>query len=230
MFAKGEPILIRVDQRERASGVPERLAAIENVTIEVEQLELADYILSPRLAVERKSTDDLIASILDKRLFAQSEQLREAFEQVIYLIEGPSLYAAGRLHPNAIRGALSYLAVLQGHTILRSEDVDDSALLLATMARHEQQGLGYRISLHPKRRSDSPALQMRYLVEYLPNIGPELAENLLRHFGSLQGLANAELDDLQRVPGIGPKRAQGIHSLFTIEYAIALAHRSGNDA
>ena len=68
-----QSILIRVDQREVGSGVPESLAALEHVTLQIEQLDLADYVLSQRVAVERKSAADLVASILDKRLFAQVE-------------------------------------------------------------------------------------------------------------------------------------------------------------
>jgi len=212
-------VLIRVDHREVGSGVPEGLRELDNVMLQVEQLPLADYVLSPRVAVERKSTADLVASILDKRLFAQIAQLRDAYEEVIYLVEGRSLYQVGGIHPNAIRGALSYLIVLNGVSLLRSEDPTDSALLLATMARQEQHGLGYEVTLHPKRRSISPQLKMRYLVEDLPGIGPKMARALLERFGSLRALFAAGEQDLREVPGVGPKRARQIHELLTQPYA-----------
>jgi len=215
----GQSILIRVDQREVGSGVPESLSALDNVTLQIERLELADYVLSRRVAVERKSATDLVASILDKRLFAQVERLRAAYERVIYLIEGESLYRVGHVHPNAIRGALSFLVILSGVSLIRSEGPQDSALLLATMARHEQHGLGYELSSHPKRRSTSPQLQMRYLVEDLPGIGPKTARALLERFGTLRGLFTASEEELRQVPGIGPKRARRIHELLTQAYA-----------
>ena len=213
-----QSILIRVDQREVGSGVPESLAAIEHVTLQIEQLDLADYVLSQRVAVERKSAADLVASILDKRLFAQVERLKAAYEQVIYLIEGESLYQVGHVHPNAIRGALSFLVILNGVSLIRSESPSDSALLLATMARHEQHGLGYELSSHLKRRSLSPQLQMRYLVEDLPGIGPKTARALLEQFGTLRALFTASEEDLRQVPGIGPKRARQIQELLTLAY------------
>ncbi len=214
----GQPVLIRVDHREVVSGVPDRLATLNHVTLRIEQLALADYVLSPRLAVERKSAGDFVASILDKRLFSQVEQLKRTYSQVIYLLEGESLYNAGNLHPNAIRGALSYLAVLQQVSLLRSENPEDSALLLATMARHEQHGLGYDLSLHPKRRTDSPQLQMRYLVEDMPGIGAKTAQALLEHFHTLRALFAATEQQLRQVPGIGPKRAQQIYALLATPY------------
>ena len=213
-----EPILIRADHREIGSGVPEALAEMEGVRLLVEQLPLGDYVLSQRAVVERKSAADLAASILDRRLFAQADQLVRACALVVYLIEGEGLYAASHLHPNAIRGALSYLVMLGGVSVLRAVDAADSAGLLATMARHEQQGLGYELSFHAKRRSASPSLQMRYLVEDLPGIGPHTADALLKHFGCLRALFEASEADLLAVAGIGPKRAQTIHGLMGAAY------------
>jgi len=213
------PIIIRVDHRERASGIPELLAAIPRVEMTLESLPLGDYVLAPDLVVERKTVADFAQSILDKRLFTQAEALGEAFDKVVYLIQGASLYEGSRLHPNALRGALSYLGVLQGHTLLRTDNAEDSVALIATMARHAQYGLGYRLSLHRKRKGLSPELQVRYLVEDLPGIGMELAEALLAQFPSVLALAQADIAELMTVPGIGGKRAAAIHSLFRHPYS-----------
>ncbi|MBC7237771.1 MAG: hypothetical protein H5T69_18165 [Chloroflexi bacterium] len=218
MSASRPATLIRADHRELASGVPALLQAMEGIVLSIETLELADYILSPQVAVERKTTADLAASILDRRLFAQVRQLGVCFERVVLIVEGQDLYGSHNLHPNAVRGALSFLAVLAGVSVLRSEGPEDTAQLLAIMARHAQHGLGYELSLHVKRRSPSPQMQMRYLVEDLPGIGPKMAESLLEAFGSLEGLFTADIEALQRVPGIGPKRARDIRNLVTRHY------------
>lgn len=214
-----EPVLIQVDHREVGSGVVEALRALDGMNVEVLQLELADYILAPQVVVERKSAADLAASIVDRRLFAQVRQLTPVFERVIYLIEGASLYQGSRLHPNAIRGALSYLVVLAGVSIMRTESPEDTASLLATMARHAQQGLGYEISLHPKRRGESPARQMRTFAEGLPGIGPQMAARLLERFETLEKLLNAPEPELAQVHGIGQKTAARIRELLARVYA-----------
>ena len=218
MAPSRQPVLIRVDRREVGCGVPETLGELEGVTLQIEQLDVADYVLSPRIAVERKSSSDFASSILDRRLFAQVEQLAQAYDLAVFLVEGQGLYDVSNVHPNAIRGALSFLIVLGGVSVLRSDGPQDSALLLATMARHEQQGLGYEISYHPKRRSPSPELQMRYMVEDLPGIGPRMADSLLKRFHTLQALFSAGEEDVRRVPGIGPKRAQSIRELLNRSY------------
>lgn len=210
--------MILVDHRELGSGVPEALRELRSVEVAVETLNLGDYVLSPKVVVERKSASDFCASILDKRLFAQAAQYTHAYERVVFLVEGPSLYEVSNLHPNAIRGALSYLVVLGGVTLLPSEDPRDSALLLATMTRHAQQGLGYELSFHAKRRGATPEQQMRYLVEDLPGIGPRMARELLANFGELHTLFCADEEALRAVPGIGPKRASSIVELLRRRY------------
>jgi len=220
-------VRIRADHREAAGGVPGLLAALKGVHVELLALDEADYVLSTRLAVERKTVPDLAASIVDRRLFAQVERLKQRFERVVYLIEGASLYEGHHLHPNAVRGALSYLAVLSDVAVLRSEGPEDSALLLATMARHEQQGLGYDVSLHrgaPSARGESAltaralARRQRYVVEDLPGIGPKLAHALLARFGSLAALFSADEEALRDVPGMGPKRARAVLDLIAGRY------------
>ncbi|MCD6518302.1 MAG: hypothetical protein J7M05_00050 [Anaerolineae bacterium] len=78
---------------------------------------------------------------------------------------------------------------------------------------------GGGVGLYQKRRSPSPQRQVRYLVEDLPGIGPQTADTLLRHFGTLERLFGASEEELRQVPGIGPKRARAIRELLTLPYA-----------
>src|SRR5689334_11726838 len=67
-----QPLLIRVDSRERSSPVPALLATFPGVTLSFAALPGADYLLSDDVAVERKSASDFVAWILDRRLFGQT--------------------------------------------------------------------------------------------------------------------------------------------------------------
>jgi DNA ligase (NAD+) len=46
------------------------------------------------------------------------------------------------------------------------------------------------------------------------HVGSETAELLASHFGSMDRLANASIDDLLKVPTVGPKVAESIHAFF----------------
>jgi DNA ligase (NAD+) len=49
------------------------------------------------------------------------------------------------------------------------------------------------------------------------HVGSEVAEILAREYGSLDALANASAEDLQSIPGIGPKIAGSIHGYFQVK-------------
>src|SRR3989304_3747323 len=49
------------------------------------------------------------------------------------------------------------------------------------------------------------------------HVGSQIAETLAGHFGSLDALAAAGLEELESVPAIGPKIAQSVHEYFREE-------------
>ena len=48
----------------------------------------------------------------------------------------------------------------------------------------------------------------------ISNVGERAAQKLAEHFRGLDALASASLEELQRVPDVGPVMAQGIHDFF----------------
>ena len=53
------------------------------------------------------------------------------------------------------------------------------------------------------------------VLEGIPGVGPTRRKHLLRHLGSAEAVANASLDDLAAVPGIGPQLAAQILEALT---------------
>jgi DNA ligase (NAD+) len=49
----------------------------------------------------------------------------------------------------------------------------------------------------------------------IPDVGWVTAQNLARHFGSIQRIADATQEDIQEVDGIGPERAEAIAEWFS---------------
>ncbi len=56
----------------------------------------------------------------------------------------------------------------------------------------------------------------------LRHVGSETAELLAGHFGSIDAMANASLEELEAVPSIGPKTAQSVYEYFQDEENRAL--------
>jgi DNA ligase (NAD+) len=57
------------------------------------------------------------------------------------------------------------------------------------------------------------------------HVGDETAELLAGHFGSIDAMANASLEDLESVPTIGPKTAQSVYEYFQDESSRALIEK-----
>ncbi|MBE3598508.1 MAG: hypothetical protein IMX02_06815 [Limnochordaceae bacterium] len=210
------PVVI-ADIHERRRVLVDALEA-RGVSVEFRPLPVGDFVLSARMAVERKRSDDLIASVMHKRLHKQLAALREQFERPILVVEGYYLYANRHLPPDFVRLQLAML-IVTGVSVVVTRDAEDTAGLLAALAKLEQQGLGHEPSLHARKPQAAMEEQARYVVESLPGIGPALARALLTHFGTPQRVMAATPAELMQVPGIGRARAQRIHRVLSARMA-----------
>lgn len=211
------PLLIRVDSRERQSPVPALLAAFPDVILSFAALPSADYLLSDDVAVERKTAGDFVASILDRRLFGQTTRMKVLFSRAMLIVEGDLGQVPHSIDMEAIRGALAFLTVRAGITVLQLSDASETAAMLRIMARHAQERLGEPVSLR-EPRPQIEELYAAYLVEGLPGIGPRRARQLLAHFGSPAAIMCAAVDELAQVRGIGKKSAQRIWQAVNAHY------------
>jgi excinuclease ABC subunit C len=90
-------------------------------------------------------------------------------------------------------------------------DPQSSALHLVLQIRDEAHR--FAISGHraqrAKKRTQSP-------LEDITGLGPRRRQTLLMHFGGLQGISRAGIEDLAKIPGISKKLAQAIYDRFHV--------------
>ncbi len=193
------PVL--VDHRERASLVPDALAA-EGLDVRLVDLPVGDYVLGPGLAVERKGPNDLGASIRDGRIFDQATRLQSAFAQAVLLIEGEPTGIAQA----AWRGAVCRL-IEDGVTVLHSLDAEDSAAWIVRLAKRARRA-GPSVQTDGARRSPRhPSAQAELMLATVPGISLAMARSLLAVHGSIAAITDAAPDGLLGHPGIGSVRA-----------------------
>ncbi len=208
--------MIYVDHREAKSGVIRELSKL-NVEIETTTLTVADYQISQEVAVERKSTQDFVTSVIDKRLYKQAKELVENFQKPVIILEGENLYACG-LHPNAIRGALASLAVDFGIPIIPTRSPEDTGAMLYRLALREQEDNSKEIQLRTEKKPLSQWEQQIYIIESLPNVGPVTARKLLEEFLTVKNVINASKNDLKKIDGIGDKIAEKIKEVVDTSF------------
>ncbi|MDF1532146.1 MAG: DEAD/DEAH box helicase [ANME-2 cluster archaeon] len=217
-FEQEKP-LVYVDQREIRSGVARALDS-GGIDIVLSTLEVGDYIVSDRVAIERKTDMDFLDSIIDKErnIFRQLSDLARTYERPVLIIEGENLYTGRQLHPNAIRGVLASIVTDFGVPILNTRDETETAEMIGAIARREQEDNKRTPSLHGKKTAMTLKEQQEYIISAISNIGPSAAGKLLRHFGSVEAVMKASTDELMEVELIGQKTAQRIREVVGGDY------------
>ena len=88
----------------------------------------------------------------------------------------------------------------------RQLGIDNPALHLIQQIRDEAHR--FAITGHRARRDKA---RQRSALEDIPGVGAKRRRDLLRHFGSAQGVANANTEELKKVAGISATMAQNIY-------------------
>ncbi len=215
---KKDEIKMIVDHREKSSNLLRELSN-SDIKIIMEDLDIADYVLSDRAAVEIKKVADFVDSIIDGRLLSQMRNMKEKYERPLLIIEGEEdIYSVRNLHPNAIRGMLATVTVDYGIPILYTKNFRETAALLALIARREQLNKSNSFQMHPEKKLSGLKEQQEYLISSFPGIGSELARNLLEQFGSVREIMNASEEELRKARLVGEKKAKKIKEVVDSQY------------
>lgn len=82
-----KPATVIIDTREFRSPLPGLLSRLGNIIVKPAFLFVGDYILTPEIAVERKSIPDLTTSLSNGRLRDQLKAMNKHYKRVVLLIE-----------------------------------------------------------------------------------------------------------------------------------------------
>jgi len=209
-------LTVFADYREKGAGIIKELSE-RGVKIELTKLDVADYLLSDRVAVEHKTVRDFVDSIIDGRLLSQLSSLRK-YERPLIALEGEEdIYSQRKVHPNAIRGALSTILISYGIPIVQTRNFKETANLFLIIAKREADPTKKDFTLHStKPLSDKEAQE--YIISSFPGVGSVLAKPLLKRFKTIKNLVNAEEKELKEVDLIGEKKAKRIKELVEKNY------------
>ena len=191
---------------------------LENLGVEVEiqTLTIGDFICSEKTVIERKTKFDLEASIIDGRLFEQLNRLKETFECVIILVEGTK--EAERINKNALKGAHASIMTDYGASLIFTKNKQETADMLFSIAKHEQTARRQKIRVKANKKTHTLGEQQRAVIEALPLVGPQLAIDLLDHFGTIENIISADEKELAEVNKLGKKKAHLIKHIFESIY------------
>jgi ERCC4-type nuclease len=212
-----DEIKIICDDREKSNGVVKQLVEL-GVKIDLKRLDIGDYQPSERCIVELKTIPDFVDSIIDGRLLEQLKYLAK-FDRPVLILEGiEDIYSQRNIHPNAIKGMLSTIAVSYGIPIIQTKNNKETAELLYIIAKREQDPEKKHFNVHGSKKPISDRELQEYIVSSLPNVGPAMAKELLHQFRNVRKIFNANEEELKKVPNIGEKTAKEIQRTLDKDY------------
>jgi DNA excision repair protein ERCC-4 len=212
------PARVVADEREKASGVPEELSRL-NVRVYFSRLPVADYVLNPEIAVERKSVRDLVSSIYDSRLFYQAAKISASYAKPFLLVEGDSKEVE-KLARNlkSFYGAIANVTLAYGLRVLYTANPKESATAIVELLGQARSKPLARMPSELPPKAKSVPLQQLYLVSSIPGVGRKLAEKLLSRYGTPRRVMSLTAGELAQTPGIGWKRAEKIKTLLDTRF------------
>jgi DNA excision repair protein ERCC-4 len=214
------PPRVVVDERERQSGVPEKLAQLD-VRVYYSTLPVADYVVSPEIAIERKSLRDFVSSVYDGRLFVQASEISTSYRKPYIIVEGDVKEVVNLTRNiNSYFGAIASVTLAYDLRLLFTATPDETAMAIAALVRNSRARPappGSSFNPPPKGR-DLPQQQL-YFVSAIPGIGPKLAKRLLARAGTPRRAIAFTEAQLAMVPGMGWKKAEKITRMLDTAYA-----------
>jgi len=209
---KPQPKII-VDYREKNSLVISELIKL-GLEIEFRELKVADYIVKD-VAIERKTINDFVNSMINKRLFNQIQELQQ-YKNKLLLVEGmdeQELYSDGKsgVNGNAIRGFLLSILLKYNIPIIFTKNYEDSAKFISVLSKKQTK----EIALKAKKRILNKKEQLQFIIEGFPGIGPKTAQKLLKKYKTIQNIISASEEELKETIG---KKAETIIKIIKMNY------------
>ena len=235
-------MIIKIDNREsellkKIEYLTEHNENYKGITISVENLPLGDFIINDGLndliIVERKSINDLLASIKDGRYEEQSYRLNginHPNHNITYLIEGNISNTNSKLikqknekEQSMVYSAMVSICYFKGFTVMRSFDMSETATILCNMAykliKSKDRSMYYQTSI-----SISPFIKSGFITESEITVSPEdsLKENTSKDYCSVvkrvkkENITQDNIGEIMlcQIPGISAQTAKAVLCKF----------------
>ncbi|KAM6311303.1 Fanconi anemia group M protein [Aegotheles albertisi] len=208
-----KPLCILADSREISSGaeVISTLKALHGVKVQVCSLSSSDYVVSNRMAVERRFLSELLSSGNRNKVTQRIQRLRSMFERVCVIVEKdrtkPGETSRFLQRTQYYDGVLSAL-VQAGVRLLFSSCQEETAALLKDLALVEQRK---NAAIRVPTEVEGHKRDMLNFCLSIPNLSYLAALNMCHHFGSVKKMVNSSPLDIATGAQVSLQKAQEIH-------------------
>ncbi|XP_009892224.1 PREDICTED: Fanconi anemia group M protein [Charadrius vociferus] len=210
---KRPPLCVLVDSREISSGaeVISSLKAVHGVKVQVCSLSSSDYIVSNRMAVERRFLSELLNSGNRSKVTQRIQRLQSMFERICVIVEKDRTKTGETTRffqrTQYYDGVLSAL-VQAGVRILFSSCQEETAGLLKDLALVEQRK---DAAIRVPTEVEGHKREMLNFYLSIPNLSYLAALNMCHHFHSVRKMANSSPLDIATGAQVSLQKAEEIY-------------------
>ncbi len=174
---------------------------------------VGDIIIGDRIIIERKTTRDLLDSLVDGRLLSQCRRLYYSATRPLLIIEGVELFNTRAVHPNAVQGVLSWITLDLGLSVMMTRSALETALFISMTAKREEKFLKNIESNQQKNLSPEKSLMKKPKQIHHGNLNDRWRRAEIRQTEKI----------LTSIDSIGPKTAMKLAAVgMTIAKLCAL--------
>lgn len=177
---------------------------------EIESLPLGDFVFREdtvqHLIIERKTYDDLAASIVDGRFREQKSRLaemRENSSKIMYIIEGNDRGYKGKVPYKTLQSAILNLLLVHNFKVMFARDTCGTVDILMMIKN--------KLEAPSNSGTDSGTVVVK-----MPSRGDKIRENLF-------------LLQLMVIPGVSQKTGEAICSRYSCMFALVEALKEGGE-
>lgn len=211
-----ETVTLEIDDRE-SDWLITRLTGVTNLHVMRTRLPVGDFRArhgDRELIFERKTSNDLVASLQDGRMTTQVRALSELGSPCCFIVEG-GVFGSRGLPITKLAAMQSRLMFGMRMPIVETIDQAHTAYAMVTAIRDHFFGVGDKFDLEPVRlKGAGPVEIAKVMLETIPGISPTRSTALLKRFGSLAGIARATVERIAEIDGIGKKTAEKLHEVL----------------
>lgn len=188
--------LIICDYRERK--IIEILKNFNDIKVVEEKLEVGDFLIED-IVIERKSVEDLINSVIDKRFFEQIENLKN--QKALIIVEG--------MVTNEILGAIARI-ISENISIVFTLNENQTAELLRKIAIKKLKKANV-IKTKIKKKGKTEKEKIISILISFPGISYKSAEIIMKKYSSIKDFVNSSKSKLTSLFG---KRGENIYEIL----------------
>lgn len=179
----------------------------DEVQVGFAPLRYADFLIGGRMAIIRRTPLEFSNDLKSKMLFRTVVFFKREYPEPLYIVEGERLSVNGT-SLSTLRSGITHITAVSRIPIIFTGDVSDTAKYLSLLVRQARLAGPLPEVQEPADVEDEQVVpyQLKMLTQ-LPDVTPGIAQRLMDRFGTLKGVFCARVTELQKIKGLGPKKA-----------------------